>query len=189
MRREDITGVVLCGGDGERFGGGLKPLAHFHGRPLLAHVLQRLAPQVSRVLLSAGRHGEAFAAFGCETISDSCAGAGPLGGLVSALPAVRTPWLFLCPADAPRFPKDLVRRLAADAERRGVAVPHDGERRQNLFLLIRMDQAEALADFFEDGGRALHRWLDARGIDSTDLSDHAGSFLNVNAPSDLTQPR
>lgn len=189
LHRENITGVVLCGGDAERFDGGLKPLAHFRGQPLLAHVLQRLEPQVSRILLSAGRHSAAFAAFGRETVADSRSGAGPLGGLVSVLPAVQTPWLFLCPADAPRFPRNLVQRLAADAERCGVAVPHDGEGRQNLFLLLRMDQAEALGRFFRNGGRAIRRWLDAGDVRATDLSDQAGAFLNVNARSDLAQAR
>lgn len=185
MERADITGVVLCGGRGRRFGGAPKALAKLHGRPLLDHVLKRLAPQVSRVLLCVGQRVEPFDQFGLETVVDATPDAGPLGGVVAALPAVRTPWVLTCPADTPCLPTNLVGLLAANAERVGVAVPHDGIRRQNLFVLMRHDRALALARFFAAGGRALHRWLDAEGIASTDLSQCAGAFRNVNTRQDL----
>ena len=187
MERADITGIVLCGGRGRRFGGAPKALAKLHGRPLLDHVLKRLAPQVSRVLLSVGQSADPFSQFGLETIVDVEPGTGPLGGVVAALPAVRTRWVLTCPADTPCLPTNLVGLLAADAERVGVAVPHDGTRRQNLFVLMRHDRALALARFFAAGGRAIHRWLDAEGIASTDLSQCAGAFRNVNTRQDLEQ--
>lgn len=187
MERVDITGIVLCGGRGHRFGGAPKALAKLHGRPLLDHVLKRLAPQVSRVLLSVGQRVEPFDQFGLETVVDATPDAGPLGGVVAAVPAVRTRWVLTCPADTPCLPTNLVGLLAADAERVGVAVPHDGTRRQNLFVLMRHDRALALARFFAAGGRAIHRWLDAEGIASTDLSQCAGAFRNVNTRQDLEQ--
>lgn len=187
MERADITGIVLCGGRGRRFGGAPKALAKLHGRPLLDHVLKRLAPQVSRVLLSVGQRVEPFDQFGLEAVVDATPDAGPLGGVAAALPAVRTRWVLTCPADTPCLPTNLVGLLAADAERVGVAVPHDGTRRQNLFVLMRHDRARALARFFAAGGRAIHRWLDAEGIASTDLSQCAGAFRNVNTRQDLEQ--
>lgn len=185
MEPADITGIVLCGGRGRRFGGTNKALTQLRGRPLLDHVLTRLAPQVSRVVLSVGQSAKPFAQFGVEAIVDTQPGAGPLGGVASALPAVRTPWLLTCPADTPFLPTNLAQLLASDAERLGVAVPHDGTRRQNLFLLLRHDRALELARFFAGGGRAVHRWLDAEGIPCTDLSQCAAAFRNVNSPQEL----
>ena len=185
MEQADITGIILCGGGGRRFGDTPKPLAQLHGRPLLDHVLTRLAPQVSRMILSVGQSAEPFAQFGVEAIVDTHPGAGPLGGVASALPTVRTRWLLTCPADTPFLPTNLAQLLAPDAEQAGVAVPHDGTRRQNLFLLLRHDRALALSRFFTSGGRAVHRWLDAEGIPCTDLSQHAAAFRNVNSPEEL----
>ena len=189
MERADITGIVFCGGEGRRFGGALKPLADLRGQPLLAHVLARLAPQVSRVILSAGRNADELKAFGLETIADATPSAGPLGGLAATLPAVRSEWVLTCPADTPCLPKNLVQLLRGDAECAGVAVPHDGSRRQNLFLLMRRKRALALAGFFATGGRAIHRWLDAEDIHATDLSQWAGAFRNVNSPTELAALR
>ena len=184
MKPEDITGVVFCGGSGRRLGGVEKPLIEVAGRPLLGWVLERLDKQVATVVLS-GATDPAYAQFGCEMVPDRAPGEGPLSGLASAVQAATTDWLLTCPGDSPYLARNLVELLAADAERTGVAVPHDGNRRQNLFLLMRRDRADSLVRFFEQGGRAAHRWLDANGIVSTDLAAIAGSFFNVNTPDDL----
>ena len=53
IAREAITGVVLAGGQGRRMGGVDKGLVELDGRPLVAWVLERLAPQVGSVLINA----------------------------------------------------------------------------------------------------------------------------------------
>ena len=184
MNAEDVTGIVFCGGSGRRLGGVEKPLIEVAGRPLLAWVLERLGKQVATVVLS-GADEPAYARFGCEMVPDRAPGEGPLSGLATAVEVTTTDWIFTCPGDTPYLAENLVELLTADAERVGVAVPHDGNRRQNLFLLMRRDRAESLVRFFEQGGRAAHRWLDENGIGVTDLSAIAGSFFNVNTPDDL----
>ena len=161
-----------------------KPLIEVAGRPLLAWVLERLQDQVATVVLS-GADGPPYARFGCGMVPDRTPGEGPLSGLATAVEVAATEWIFTCPGDTPYLAENLVELLAPDAERAGVAVPHDGNRRQNLFLLMRRDRAESLVRFFEQGGRAVHRWLDQNGIGVTDLSAIAGSFFNVNTPDDL----
>ena len=184
MKAEDVTGVVFCGGTGRRLGGVEKPLIEVAGRPLLAWVLERLRKQVGTVVLS-GANDPAYARFGCEMVPDRAPGEGPLSGFATAVEAATTDWIFTCPGDSPYLAENLIELLAQDARRVGVAVPHDGKRRQNLFLLMRRDRAESLVGFFEQGGRAAHRWLDENGIGVTDLSAIAESFFNVNTPDDL----
>jgi molybdenum cofactor guanylyltransferase len=108
-----ICGLVLAGGQGRRMGGIDKGLAPFHGRPLVAHVVERLRPQVERLLISANRNIEAYTAFG-EVVTDRVADfAGPLAGLDAGLHACAAPLLVTVPCDAPFLPADLVARLAA----------------------------------------------------------------------------
>ena len=184
MNSKDVTGIVFCGGTGRRLGGVEKPLIEVAGRPLLAWVLERLRKQVATVVLS-GANDPAYARFGCEMVPDRAPGEGPLGGFATAVEVAATDWIFTCPGDSPYLAENVIELLAEDAERVGVAVPHDGNRRQNLFLLMRRDRAESLVRFFEQGGRAAHRWLDENGIGVTDLSPIAESFFNVNTPDDL----
>ena len=187
MKPEEVTAIILCGGGGRRLGGVYKPLVRIGERALVEFVVERLRPQASRIVLSlgAGQDADAYQGFGCELLMDAEADQGPLGGLVSCFAAIPGGWFLTCPADAPRTAPDLARALTRDALARGVAVAHDGVRRHNLTMLIRRDRADSLSRFFNAGGRAVHRWLEAEAIPATYLSALASSFVNINTPADL----
>ena len=74
-----VTGLVLAGGQGSRMGGVDKGLQPFRGKSMVAHVIERLAPQVGEILINANRNVEAYQAFGHRVVPDSISGfAGPL---------------------------------------------------------------------------------------------------------------
>ena len=77
-----ITGIILAGGKSRRMGGVDKGLMDFLGKPMVAHVLQRLTPQVDEVFINANREPERYAVFGQPVVQDDIADfAGPLAGL------------------------------------------------------------------------------------------------------------
>lgn len=182
----DITGVALCGGEGRRMGGMEKPMLPLHGRPLVAHVLDRLAPQVGRVIISANRELDAYRALGHPVISDQVPGLGPLGGISSVAPHVTTPWMFCCPGDAPRLDTALVARLASATDEEIAAVyPDDGTRRQYLFLLVRTSACRSLTAHLDGGARSVHGWLARNDAHAIAMHDLGPSFANVNDPLEL----
>ncbi len=184
----DVTGVMLCGGDARRMGGVEKPLLLWHDRPLLAHALDRLLPQVGHVIVSANRELDTYRAFGHRVVSDDVPKLGPLGGLASAERHVTTPWVFLCPGDAPRLDTALVSRLAAATTGSTTAVfPHDGERGQYLFLLVRTAAIVSLASYLVDGARSVHGWLATIGAKAVDMREIASTFTNVNTADALAK--
>ena len=191
MKPEEVTAIVLCGGRGRRLGGVEKPLVRIGERRLVEFVIDSLRPQVSRIVLSlgAGQDAKAYQSFGCDIFVDAEADQGPLGGLVSCFAGAPGEWFLSCPGDAPWTAPDLVQALSGDALARGAAVAHDGERRQNLTLLVSRERAGSLTKFYAGGGRAVHRWLDANAIPATDLSGMAASFVNINTPADLEKFR
>lgn len=115
---EHIMAVVLAGGLARRMGGGDKCLKPLAGRPILAHVLERLDGQVERILLNANGDPARFAAWGLPVAPDVVAGfGGPLVGVLTALEwaAAHAPEItdvVSVPGDGPFLPRDLVRRLA-----------------------------------------------------------------------------
>jgi hypothetical protein len=60
----DVTGIVLAGGQGRRMGGVDKGLVAFRGAPMVAAVIERLAPQVGAIVVNANQNADAYAAFG-----------------------------------------------------------------------------------------------------------------------------
>lgn len=187
--REDITGVILCGGSGARMGGVEKPLELFLGAPMVQHVRERLLPQVTRVVISANRERDRYAAWGDAVVADNLVDAGPLAGLFAALAPVRTPYLFCCPGDTPLLDTTLVSRLAASVTSTDIVVafPDDGVRPQHLFMLLRAAPATvSLEAYLAAGHRSVHGWLATVQHTVVRARDIAGSFVNVNTPQQLS---
>lgn len=116
MKTERPAGVILAGGRSSRMGGGRKALLELGGRPLLAHVRERLETQASPLLISCEAANGDLDGFGLECVPDLLPGfLGPLTGLYSAMQYLADrghgAGLVLCPCDAPFVPLDLVQRL------------------------------------------------------------------------------
>lgn len=191
IERADITGLVLAGGQGSRMGGQDKGLMPYRGQPLVAHALQRLAPQVARVLISANRHLDTYEALGAasaatvypDTLPDY---PGPLAGMLAGLRRCATPYLAVVPCDTPHLPLDLVARLAqaaAQAQARAALAVANG-RRQPAICLLHVSLADDLADYLNAGHRKLDGCL-ARWQACEVLFDDADAFRNFNTPEQL----
>lgn len=163
--RGDLTGLVLAGGQSRRWNGVDKAWATLTGRPLVAHVTERLAIQAGTVWIGANRDPDRYATLGFPVLADDWPDSlGPLAGIATALRRIETPWLLVAPVDSPRLPLDLGARLgeAALRESRMLATVHDGERLQPAFLLIHRVRAEDLAQAVAQGTRRLGDWVAAQ---------------------------
>jgi molybdopterin-guanine dinucleotide biosynthesis protein A len=188
---ENITAVILAGGLGRRMGGVDKGLQLIHGKPMVQHVLNRLQPQVGKVLINANRHLDEYKGFGVPICSDSISGyAGPLAGIQAALLHTTTPYLVSVPCDSPLLPKDLVTRLAsamhqhtADA---AVAVTGDPDQvqRHPVFLLLKSELRSSLERYLGSGGRKVDDWLASLKCIDVQFDDEM-AFTNVNTPEDI----
>ncbi len=191
MPRPAITAVILAGGEGRRMGGRDKGWVEVEGRPLIAHVLAHLAPQVGAILISANREHARYAALGHPVISDETPGFhGPLAGIVTALAHVATPWLVTVPVDARAPAPDLVERLwqGAIARKARIAVANDGEREQPLFAIYAQSVSREVGQCFASGERQVRAMQRQLGAVSVDFRDRAASFSNLNALGDTAGP-
>ncbi len=186
--RGDITGIVLAGGQGRRMGGVDKGLVDFAGRPMAAHVIARLVPQVGALLINANQNTERYAAFGHPVVADAIGGfAGPLAGLHAGLSAARTPYVVTAPCDSPFLPVDLVARLAAAlvAARATLAVARTGEQPHPVFALVDRAVLPHLTAFLESGGRKIDAWYATLDIALVPFDDEADAFRNINTRQEL----
>ena len=184
----EVTGVLLAGGQGSRMGGVDKGLQPFRGRPMAAHAIERLAPQVSELLVNANRNVEAYAAFGHPVIADEIAGfAGPLAGFERGLAHARHPLVATAPCDSPFLPLDLVPRLSAALAARGaqLAVATAGGRSHPVFCLMRRDVHPSLRAFLAGGERKIDRWYASLEVVEVAFDDQPDAFLNVNTRDEL----
>jgi molybdopterin-guanine dinucleotide biosynthesis protein A len=188
IARDDVTGIVLAGGQGRRMGGVDKGLVPLDGRPMVAHVIERLAPQVATVLVNANQNAERYAALGRAVVPDQVGGfAGPLAGLHAGLARAATPFVVTVPCDSPFLPADLVARLAAalEANRAQLAVAKTEEQPHPVFCLVRRDALPHLASFLEAGGRKIDAWYATLAVVEVAFDDEADAFRNINTLEEL----
>lgn len=188
LSRADITGIVLAGGQGRRMGSVDKGFVELDGRPLVAHVIERLAPQVQTLIINANQNIGRYAAFGFPVVADAIGGfAGPLAGLHAGLAAATTPFVATCPCDSPFLPADLVVRLsgAFDAQPIDIAVARTFAQPHPVFALARRSVLPHLARFLDGGGRKIDAWYASLPIAEVAFDDEADAFRNINTPAEL----
>lgn len=184
----EITGLMLAGGLGRRMGGSDKPPTHFGGQPIASRVLQRLQPQVGRLLINANRDLNTWQSYGFPVVSDVIGGfSGPLAGIHAGLTACKTPWLVTVPCDAPFLPINLVEKLAtkALAENADIAVARSAGRLQPVFALLRTALLPSLEQHLRGTDRKIESWFEVLNRVMVDFDDDA-SFINVNTLDELT---
>lgn len=184
-RANGITALVLAGGRGRRMGGRDKGLVELRGRPLVAHVIDAIAPQVAAVLINANRNGERYGAFGWPVVADTLTDyQGPLAGFAAGMAASRTPLLLTLPCDGPLVAPDLAQRLAGALEGAGadIAVAHDGARMQPVYALVRCALLPSLQAFLARGDRKIDLWYAQHHTVTADFSHFPEQFTNVNTP-------
>ncbi len=196
-------GVILAGGLSSRMGGGDKCLRRLGGRALLAHVIDRLAPQVDGLILNANGDPSRFAEYGLPIAPDSVEGfAGPLAGVLAGMDAAKdlgASHIVTAAADTPFFPRDLAARLQAAADAAGApialaATPDDsgkfksGLARHPTFGCWPVALAEDLRAALRDGVRKVVLWTDRHGAATATFDvDGVDPFFNVNTPDDMAR--
>ncbi|HQY48138.1 MAG TPA: molybdenum cofactor guanylyltransferase MobA [Usitatibacteraceae bacterium] len=183
-----VTGLVLAGGQGSRMGGVDKGLAPFRGKPMVAHAIERLAPQVDEVLVNANRNPEAYARFGHRVVADEIPGfAGPLAGFERGLAHARGQLVATVPCDSPFLPADLVARLRVALEREGaqLAVARTGDQPHPVFCLMRREVHASLAAFLASGQRKIDKWYASLAVVEVAFDDEADAFANINTRDEL----
>jgi len=180
---DTLAAIILAGGRATRMDGQDKGLIPLAGRPMIAHVIDAIRPQVNALAVNANRSLDAYAALGLPVLNDDMADyPGPLAGMAAGLAWCPAEGLLTLPCDGPQVPPDLAERLQAALGDGEVAVAHDGKRLQPVHALLRRRCLPSLQAFLADGGRKIDRWYATLDTRIADLSDRQDLFVNVNTP-------
>jgi molybdopterin-guanine dinucleotide biosynthesis protein A len=183
-----VSGIVLAGGLGRRMGGVDKGLQLLHGKPMVAEVLARLAPQVSEVVINANQNRETYAKFGHRVVADDVSGfAGPLAGLHAGMKAAAHPLVVTVPCDSPFLPLDLVFRLHSSLGDNDLAVAKTGAQPHPVFALVRKSVLPNLEAFLLQGGRKIDAWYSALKFVEVQFDDRPDAFRNINTLEELNR--
>ena len=184
--------AIIAGGRGRRLGGLDKSGLVIGGRRIIDRQLAVLGQVAPCVLVVTDDHHR-FRASGLQVCDDVLPGAGPLGGLHTALtrsPGRRT---LVVAGDLPFLSGAFLRHLAGRAPRAEAVVPRNAAGLQPLCAVYDRGCADAVRARIETGGRRLvdlAGWLRVTevGPDEVAAFDPDGMLLfNVNTPADLAR--
>jgi molybdenum cofactor guanylyltransferase len=211
-----ITGTILAGGlsrrmfeaearmDGASAGKvSDKGLLAIGAVSMIEHVLARLRPQVSAVVLNANGDPARFASLGLPTVADPVEGfVGPLAGVLAgmrwtarAYPSVTH--TLTVSSDAPFLPRDLAIRLSAAVAGRpsAVAIAKSDDGLHPVIGLWPVALADDLEAALRDGVRRVLAWTDRHGTVPVHFDDIVAGdtridpFFNANTPAELAEAR
>ena len=198
--RSIVAGVILAGGLSRRMGGGDKALMDLGDRSMLAHVRDRLAPQVGGLALNANGDPARFAEFDLPVIADPIDGfIGPLAGVLAGMRWAQTAqpgarWVVTAATDTPFLPTDLVDRLvvAAGHNETMIALAKSGDQVHPVFGLWPVCLADDLDEWLSAGhsNKVLH-WVDRHPRVDVSFTGPVvdgimlDPFFNANTPDDM----
>lgn len=205
VRSGALVGVVLAGGEGRRMGPGLlKPLRLLDGRPMVAHVVERLRPQVMDLVVVANDPLPGLRALKVPVIPDppdiQRAAAregrrlGPLAGILAGMEWARAHhphagWILTAPTDTPFLPMDLTVRLCGHMHvpEPDVLMVRHGSRREHTLAVWSVKLAVDLRRaVLEEGMRRVEAFAERHVVAELSWPGGGAPFLNVNTPAELS---
>src|SRR5579859_4125337 len=193
MALPDVTGALLAGGQGERMGKVRKGLLRFaDGTLLIARSLSILRSLFAETVIVSGELAP-YLLFGAPIAGDPIPGKGAPGGLLAALTAAKTPWVFLVGCDMPALDPAVITALAEERGKGVQAVVAGSEERpEPLHAFWSVEVAPVLEGMLRAGdpsfrdflARIPHRLVPMADLEAR-VPGAARSFADVDAPEDL----
>lgn len=165
-----------------------KGLQLLNGKPLIQHVIQRLAPQVAHIAINVNRHQADYAQYAYPVFVDQLAGfQGPLSGMLTALNRASTDYVLFVPCDCPYLAPNLAQKLtyALQASKASIAYADDGERPHPTFCLMARALRTPLQQYLAQGQRKILQFFQQQQALSVDFAEQKDAFININHWQDL----
>ena len=205
VRAAALVGVVLAGGEGRRMGPGVpKPLRQLGGRPMVAHVVERLRPQVMDLVVVANDPMPGLGALKVPVIADppdlQRAAAregrrlGPLAGILAGMEWAlkhhpHAGWILTAPADVPFLPLDLTVRLCGHMpvpEPDVLVIRHGRHREPSLGVWSVKLVDDLRRAILEEGMRRVEAFAERHRLAELAWPGGGAAFMNVNTPDELS---
>lgn len=183
----DIDAIVLAGGRGRRMQGKDKGLTAFQSKPLIAHVLDRISPQVDSIVISANRHLTDYLDFGYKVITDNRPDfQGPLAGIEACATHCKAEFTLIVSCDTPLLPLNLADKLKTTLKEQQctASFADDGERQHYLCALVKTSSLSSVSGYLNGNQRSVKGWLTLLDARTTRFAGSADAFRNINQASD-----
>jgi molybdenum cofactor guanylyltransferase len=189
-----VAGFILAGGESSRMGRD-KALLEIGGVALIVRTARLVESVVGAPVVIGGT--EASRALGLRSIADDFPGAGPLGGIATALRASNAEWNLVVACDLPYLTKEwldflVARALASSAD---AVLPMNTRGAEPLCAIYNKRAESAIRSALERGTRKVTDGLASLRVETIEPAewkafDSEGLlFKNMNSPEDYEEAK
>jgi molybdenum cofactor guanylyltransferase len=191
---QNVAAFILAGGASQRMGQD-KALLKLGGAPMVTRMARLAQPYVASVLIVAPL--ERYERLGLKILPDRWPGAGPLGGIATALGTTNAEWNLILGCDLPYLTSEWVAWLISHALKSPAqaVVPESSRGLEPLAAMYHQNCAATLTAAVERGVRRVTEGLSELIFERISASDWRGLdpmgtfFENVNTPEDYAKAR
>ncbi len=197
----EIIGVLLAGGQSTRMKRENKCLTSLNNKTLLGHVIDRMLPQVQKLILNINGSTTDFEKYNLTLIPDEIPGfAGPLAGIHAAMSwcennEPQAKWLLSTPTDTPFIPENLLEKLlnAAPETELSIIQATSGGQVHPICSLWPISIKEDLEQALNNNMRKVRLWTENYNVIKVDFpvktngNQELDPFFNINHPEDLVK--
>ena len=187
----NISGVILAGGDSSRFNGIIKSKIVINGRTIISRIIDTLDELFDEIIIVTNRPEEFTEYSSCKIIGDCIFNKGPLGGIHAALKMTDKEALFVVAGDMPLIDKDYIARQV-DFYMKNVCevlIPSVNNYIEPLHGIYKHTIMTILEDFLKKENnyalRDFFKIADTRYLEFEDSDKSKKAFTNINSPSDI----
>jgi molybdenum cofactor guanylyltransferase len=180
----NIACAILAGGQATRMGGRAKSFLLVDGQRIIDRQLEVLRPRAHSILVVGG-DPEAFAELGLSVIPDEIRGAGPLGGIQTALQHTRADAVLAIGCDMPFVDDAVLDLVLANAPEMDAVVPTLGGLDEPLFARYGRACVAAIRARLARGERKVSGIFDDVHTLRVAADAHRSALANLNSPEDL----
>jgi molybdopterin-guanine dinucleotide biosynthesis protein A len=193
-----VTAAILAGGRATRFGGADKSSLVVDGVRIIDRQLAALSDVAADILIVSGRGDveQRQADYGIPVVGDLVAGAGPIGGIYTALVSARHAWVLAVACDMPFVSTALFKALVAAIDTGVDAVlPRSARGLEPLCAVYARSAAPIFRRRIDAGAWRLGNVIEELRVreiagDALGPMDHDGRlFENVNTPHDYARAK
>lgn len=200
LSANEITGVILAGGQSRRMGGGDKFLKKVANKTILEHVINQFTKQCETIIISANGDLSRLESYNLPIVKDPIGeDMGPLSGILAAMLWSQSnkpthTHIVSVAADSPLFPlnyTDNMLKHANELESNSIILAKSRGRHHPIFGLWPIECATVLQSFLKTGGRKIRAWTDTQPNGTVEFPDllinetSIDPFFNINEPEDL----
>jgi molybdopterin-guanine dinucleotide biosynthesis protein A len=189
---KQIAGFILAGGESSRMGRD-KALLEFDGVPLLVRTARLVESVAGPAAVIASP--EAYRSLALRVIADDSPGAGPLGGIATALRVSNAPWNLVVACDLPYLTKTWLEHLIerALASQADAVLPMNARGAEPLCAVYHKRGERAICAALARGTRKVTDGLQDLRVESIEPAEWKAFdsdgllFKNMNSPADYEE--